>query len=382
MVARSPGGPVHVLTSDDRAEHVPGCNMAFWKLVLSEVGGFDPAYTAAGDDVDVCWKALDRNWKIGFHPAAVVWHHRRPGLRAYLRQQQSYGRSEALVEARHPERFTRAGTARWRGRIYNSLTPPLTRQRIYRGTFGTAAYQSVYHAGGHLLDLVHQIGVPTAAVLALTAPLALVSPWLGLPAVTAIVGLLVLAGLDMTAAEPPRRSSCRPLAFRASVAVHHLLQPLVRYWARSRHRPLALRGLDSPQHLPPAVQRVAGGVVVVPEDSPCSELATALVDALRSRGIRALHPSPWEDCDARLLLSACVYGKLQTSCHPEGFVQVRIRPRPRRRSLVASVVAFIVAAAVAPDLAALVVVPAASMARGAIRARRLPARLLQSPKAP
>ena len=106
MVARAPGGPVHVLVSDDRAEHVPGCNMAFWKEGLEELGGFDPIYTAAGDDVDFCWKVLDQNWDIGFHPAALVWHHRRAGLRAYLRQQRSYGRSEALVEARNPDRFT------------------------------------------------------------------------------------------------------------------------------------------------------------------------------------------------------------------------------------------------------------------------------------
>ena len=38
-VAMSPGGPAHVLTADDRAEHVPGCNMAFWKDVLEETGG-------------------------------------------------------------------------------------------------------------------------------------------------------------------------------------------------------------------------------------------------------------------------------------------------------------------------------------------------------
>jgi O-antigen biosynthesis protein len=28
-VARAPGGPIHVLLDDERAEHVPGCNMAF-----------------------------------------------------------------------------------------------------------------------------------------------------------------------------------------------------------------------------------------------------------------------------------------------------------------------------------------------------------------
>ncbi len=28
-VANAPGGPVHVLVSDEIAEHVPGCNMSF-----------------------------------------------------------------------------------------------------------------------------------------------------------------------------------------------------------------------------------------------------------------------------------------------------------------------------------------------------------------
>ena len=73
-----PAGRCTCSSPNDRAEHVPGCNMAFWKPVLTEVGGFDPVYTAAGDDVDVCWKVLDRGWEIGFHPAALVWHHRRP----------------------------------------------------------------------------------------------------------------------------------------------------------------------------------------------------------------------------------------------------------------------------------------------------------------
>jgi glycosyltransferase involved in cell wall biosynthesis len=378
VVARSPGGPVHVLITDHRAEHVPGCNMAFWKIVLSEVGGFDPAYTAAGDDVDLCWKALDRGWKIGFHPAAVVWHHRRPGLRDYLRQQRTYGISEALVEARHPERFNPIGTARWRGRIYNSLPPSLTLQRIYRGAYGSAAYQSVYHAGGHLLDLMHQVGVPVATLLLLTAPLALVSPWLGLPALLAIGFLAVLAGVDMSRAEPPRRSNTGKFRFRAMVALHHLLQPLVRSWARSRHRSFARRNLDSNQELPEAVRRLPRGVVVVPDDRPRSELAAAIVEALRRRGIRAMHPSGWEDYDARLLLSRAMYGDLQTSCHPEGFVQVRIRMRPRRRSLGLVGALGLASVAFTPLLAVLMLVPAASFARGALRARRLPADLLSA----
>jgi glycosyltransferase involved in cell wall biosynthesis len=382
IVARSPGGPVQVLTSDDRAEHVPGCNMAFWRLVLSEIGGFDPAYTAAGDDVDVCWKVLDRDWKIGFHPAALVWHHRRPGLRAYLRQQREYGRSEALVEARHPERFTLAGSARWRGRIYNSLPPSFMGQRIYRGVYGTASYQSVYQGGGHYLDLVHQLGVPGAVILLLSAPLALISPWLLAPAALAVVGLALLAGVDMARAQPPRRSRMTGLRFRARVAIHHLLQPLVRYWARSRHRNVARRDLRLHQKLPAGVRRVRGGVVVVPEDRPRSELAAGLVSALRGRGIHTIQSSGWEDYDARLLLSTFVYGELQTSSHPEGFVQVRIRPRPRAQPLALALLATGAAIVVSPVLSVLVLAPALSLLRGAFLARRLPARVLGTAQSP
>src|SRR5262249_32970883 len=55
-VANAPGGPIHVLLSDDVAEHVPGCNLAFRKSALEAVGGFDPQFRVAGDDVDICWR--------------------------------------------------------------------------------------------------------------------------------------------------------------------------------------------------------------------------------------------------------------------------------------------------------------------------------------
>jgi len=53
-VANAPGNPVHVLLSDGEAEHIPGCNMAFRKACLEEIGGFDSHFRVAGDDVDVC----------------------------------------------------------------------------------------------------------------------------------------------------------------------------------------------------------------------------------------------------------------------------------------------------------------------------------------
>jgi hypothetical protein len=206
--------------------------------------------------------------------------------------------------------------------------------------------------------------------------LTLLSPWLALPAICALIGLATLGVVDMVQAQPPRRLATGRIRFRARVALNHLLQPLVRRWARARHRQVARRELEIPHQLPTAVRRVRGGVVVVPEDRPRPELAEALIAALRLRGMRATCPSGWEDYDARLSLSPFAYGDLQTSSHPEGFVQIRVRLRPRRR-VVAGVVAIAAAAAlVTPDVAVALLWPAAGIAHAALRARQLPGRVL------
>src|SRR5436309_1268285 len=108
-VARAPGGPVHVLLSDCEAEHLPGCNMAFRKDRLEAIGGFDPQFRTAGDDVDVCWKLQERGWTLGFSAAAMVWHHRRNSVRAYWRQQIGYGRAEAMLERKWPTKYNGSG---------------------------------------------------------------------------------------------------------------------------------------------------------------------------------------------------------------------------------------------------------------------------------
>ena len=329
QVAAAPGGPAHVLFSDDRAEHIPGCNMAFWKDRLVEVGGFDPVFTAAGDDVDLCWKVLDRGWEIGFHPAAVVWHHRRPGLRRYLRQQRGYGRSEALVEARHPSRFTLGGSARWRGRIYASGAPALGRQRVYRGAFGAAAYQSVYRADSRGLDLLHQAGLPAAAIIACSAPLALIAPALGIPALASLVLMAVVACLDAVRATPPRAAGARRLRFRAAVAAMHLLQPLVRCWGRQHRR--ARNGHEPAPRVSLAATGTFrdGNVLVVPHSGPRPELVGAIAAHIRRSGVRAMASTGWDSFDVRVIGSTIVSGELLTSAYPEGCVQVRIRRRAR-----------------------------------------------------
>lgn len=343
QVAKAPGGPVHVLFSDDRAEHIPGCNMAFRKEVLVEVGGFDPIYTSAGDDVDLCWRVLDRGWEIGFHPAALVWHHRRAGLRKYLRQQLGYGRSEALVEARHPDRFTPTGSARWKGRIYDSVPVPFRQQRVYRGLYGSAAYQSVYRSGGYALDLAHQVGVPLAFAALLSAPAGLSSPWLAAPAVAAFVALAILGAIDFTRAAPTKRAGGLAPRFRHGVAAMHLLQPLVRCWGRARHRELARRDLPRATSVAGPVTDIGRGALLLPDCAPRSEVTGAIIAHLRQAGVRLIPPSGWEDFDARIVGSVLLDGDLVTSGHPVGSIQLRVRRRVRwgRVATAAGICAFL-----------------------------------------
>ena len=156
-VANAPGGPVHVLSTDEIAEHVPGCNLSVRKDVLMQIGGFDNIYRTAGDDVDVCWRIQDAGYTIGFHPSALVWHHRRNSLKAYWKQQKGYGKAEALLEGKWPEKYNGFGHLSWAGRIYgNGFTLPINvkKGKVFHGVWGSAPFQSVYQPADGLLNCI------------------------------------------------------------------------------------------------------------------------------------------------------------------------------------------------------------------------------------
>ena len=157
-VARAPGGPTHVLLDDRIAEHVPGCNMAFRRDALLAIGGFNPIYLRAGDDVDVCWRLQARGWKIGFAPSALVWHHHRAvgqGLLAAAGRLRR--RRDAGSMAHHPEKFL-DGHMLWRGRIYSPLP-------FVRSLSGRAHQRRRLGHGGVPVGLPHRrppVRVPAA----------------------------------------------------------------------------------------------------------------------------------------------------------------------------------------------------------------------------
>ncbi len=243
-VANAPGNPVHVLLSDQEAEHIPGCNMAFRKTCLQAIGGFDPQFRIAGDDVDVCWRLQQRGWTLGFSPAAMVWHHRRNSVRAYWKQQKNYGKAEALLERKWPEKYDPFGNLLWAGRLYGrGLTQILgQKRRIYHGTWGSALFQSVYQpAPGALESLILMpewyLVIITLAVLSLLGilwtPLLLALPLLAL-AISTLLAQACLSALRASFTSAPD-SRVAWLKLRSLTAFLHLLQPLARLYGRLRY---------------------------------------------------------------------------------------------------------------------------------------------------
>ncbi len=166
VVTAAPGAASHVMIDDAEAEHVPGCNLAVRRTAYFQIGGFDPVFRTAGDDVDFCWRLRDAGLRIGFAPNAFVWHHRRACPVGYLRQQVGYGRAERLLRLKHPGRFSPSGDAMWRGVIYSGAPVRAEGEPvIYHGPMGLAGYQGLVTRMQPLRPLDPRFDTPAAHLL-------------------------------------------------------------------------------------------------------------------------------------------------------------------------------------------------------------------------
>jgi O-antigen biosynthesis protein len=250
-VANAPGGPTHVLLGDREAEHIPGCNMAVRKDALQALGGFDPQFRAAGDDVDACWRLLEAGGNIAFSHGAVVTHHRRRSVRGYMRQQRAYGKAEALLERKHPEKYSAAGHVAWNGRLYGNGSAQHRggwRWRVYYGGWGTAFYQPLYGPRRGLLESLPLMPewYLAIAVLALLSAVGIAwSPALIALPVLALALAALLADASLGASRARFDSHTGTLRMRLLTGALYLLQPLARLHGRLSHglTPWRRRGL-------------------------------------------------------------------------------------------------------------------------------------------
>ncbi len=262
-VQASPGAPAHILIDDTVAEHIPGCNMAFRTDRLRAIGGFDAVYRKAGDDVDVCWRLQAEGGVIVYAPAAMVWHHRRSTVKAYLKQQRGYGEAEALLQRKHPDKFCGFRyDLSWMGRIYTraGLGLEVGRPTIHHGVFGAGLFQTIYSppqvwwplvamslewwlAACAMLGLASVLNpaaaLARAGVLGVWADSPLANPLLAAPVLMLLATLCLAIRLSGQARPPAhqRRFWSRPV-----IAAMHVAQPVERGFARyqARFKSLAL----------------------------------------------------------------------------------------------------------------------------------------------
>jgi GT2 family glycosyltransferase len=402
-VASAPGNPVHILVSDHEAEHVSGCNMAFRREALEAIGGFDPQFRVAGDDVDLCWRLTDAGFTLGFSPAAVVWHHRRNSIRAFWRQQRGYGRAEGMLQRKWPERHDADGHVAWAGRIYGrGIVRALTwgRGRVYHGIWGTAPFQSLYEPAtgvwGALaqtpvlylfiaaLGLLSLLGLDWEPLLAALVPLAAL---LGLVAAQAVRGAVGAAFVS----RPAGRWDA--LRRRAVTGMLHVAQPVGRLCSRISYG-LSHRQPWGPSHLA-ELRPGATAVWTDPWRDPADRLHE-VERALREEGGVVRRGGDFDRWDLEVRWSGFGSGRVLMAVeeHGGGHQLVRVRTWPcvaLRGPLLLLLFgglalgavddeAFVAAAVLAAVAAFFSLRTAAAVAAGAAAARRALARVgLASP---
>jgi GT2 family glycosyltransferase len=309
-VSAAPGGPSHVLLTDVVAEHIPGCNMAFYKWAFEKVGGFDPEYRKAGDDVDFCWRLQQEGQVIAFSPAAIVWHYRRFTLKAFRKQQEGYGEAESMLRFKHLVFFGPTGTAKWKGQIYGAprFTWLVNRPVIYHGIFGEGLFQCIYPTPqSEIASYLSSVEWVTLAgfILAISIPL----PSLRIVPYLMLGGTLLVALSYMIHAKlEPKFDTIRA---RLLVTFLALSQPLVRGWTRYytwlkyKRTPPAVIASAEPGITPAMIEGDNSNLRFWSEEGKGREaLLPQIIESLESEGWSYSYDTGWKNWDAQ------VYGSL------------------------------------------------------------------------
>jgi GT2 family glycosyltransferase len=342
-VAAAPGGPSHVLLTDTEAEHIPGCNMAFYRWAFENVGGFDPEYLKAGDDVDFCWRLQQAGFVIAFSPTAIVWHHRRFTLREFLKQQEGYGEAESLLRFKHLIFFGPTGTAKWRGQIYGAprFTWFINRPVIYHGIFGEGFFQSMYATPQS------DVAAYLSSIEWFALTLFLFGLGIFLPALR-IVPYLMLGGTLTVALSYMVRARIEPkfdtVPARLLVMCLAFVQPLVRgfsryfTWLHFKRTPRSV--ISTHEQLPPGVMgRGLRRRVFWSEDGKDRHhLLGAIFQLLEEEGWRYSIDTGWKEWDIQIYGNFWWSIVLQTVTEYHGGGKQLTRVRLRNRFVTSTVI--------------------------------------------
>ncbi|MGH7863661.1 MAG: glycosyltransferase [Candidatus Binataceae bacterium] len=379
-LAAAPGLPREVRTGDADLAQICGCNMAVRAHALTQVDGFDPLFTAAGDDVDLSWRLADRGATLAAAPGAVVIHERRATVRAYIAQQAGYGGGEGLLYRKYPYRMNRNdgiyGASGW-------LDAVLGGARVYYGVFGRGLFQSLY-PGSQLPPIAE---LPLCAAWVAASALLFVAG-----SANEIFGALGRLGFAITIAcaifsalraPAPRGASSLPT--RAWLALLFLCGPLVRSFQRERKKwLLEFSASDIARGAHAGFE--PSGSVVLHRDSAGTPIEPAKVlEAMRKslvrRGLAVAVTDGFQEYDLEIVLPPGL--RIPINAIRRGDARLALRWRVRlalRRALAAGVVGLVVLAVAglsAGDALSAVLLGGVSLGALALaRAWRLPGAIL------
>jgi hypothetical protein len=296
----------------------------------------------AGDDVDICWQLQNQGGTIGYSAGAVVWHHRRNSIKAYAKQQYEYGKAEALLERKWPERYNSAGHLAWSGRVYGPGATTLRgwrRWRIYYGTWGTGLFQSVYQRSRSAFSTLAMVPEWYLVIIALAGLSALGILWtpllLALPLLLLAGGTLVYESITAAARASFRvesRSRTEVFALRTITALLHMLQPLSRLAGRLRYGLAPWRRRSVPAFAVPRPR--TSNIWSEDWQSPDQRLA-GIDTRIRQTGCAILHGGDYDrwDLEVRGGIMGGTRLRLAVEEHGAGRQLVRLRSWPRYSSI-------------------------------------------------
>jgi len=314
--------------------------MAFRRDRLKAVGGFDARFRTAGDDVDLCWRIQQQGGWLAFDPGAVVLHHRRNSIRTYWRQQKGYGRAEAILERKWPDKYNPLGHLNWTGKIYGrGLTRGIgfRKWRIYHGTWGSAPFQSLYGPGigfWQSWPILPEWYLINAVLLMFSLTGLIWKPLLlAVPLMAFAMGLSLMAIIKSGATAPLSPSSDRKTysgKLRASLltATLHAIQPLARLYGRFRwgltpwrRRGLARYRLPTPQNY----------IIWSERWKTCSQWLASIETAIQRQGSVVKRGGDFDDWDVEIRggYFGTIRGRLAVEEHGAGKQLIRLRVWPK-----------------------------------------------------
>ena len=126
---------------------IPSNNVAYRREAFWAAGGFDESFpAAAGEDIDLAYRVVERGYRQVYLESARVWHDHRNTIRGYLSQQMRYGKGTLDLLDRHR---AVAAVRRPRWEYHASLMRFLRRRRAPVGVLLLAL----------LTPSVHRIGI-------------------------------------------------------------------------------------------------------------------------------------------------------------------------------------------------------------------------------